>query len=67
MTGNSDTDNSVFINQGNGRAYTEQQFGSGDDITYWLGLGDLNGDNMPDVAVANSDGQNKIYFNQLAE
>ena len=38
-------------------------FGEPEDVTYGLDVGDVNGDGYPDVAVAVSDGPNRIYLN----
>ena len=45
-------------------AFEEMRFGDADHITYWLAIGDVSGDGLPDIVTANSDGPNMIYVNR---
>ena len=44
----------------------EVRFGLDDAMTYWIALGDVDGDGRLDIAVANSGGQSGIYLNRAA-
>ncbi|HIO88391.1 MAG TPA: hypothetical protein EYN45_01610, partial [Candidatus Marinimicrobia bacterium] len=46
--------------------FNQYEFGSIENVTYGVSVGDLNGDNYPDIVTANSGSQNIIYLNQPA-
>ena len=62
--GNVGAPNTVFWNAGDGRDFTATHFGGATDITYWVVVGDVNGDGYPDIGVANSEGPNGIHLNR---
>ena len=64
IIGNVQAQNAAFFNDGTGERFVAVLFGSADDITYGVAVGDVNADGFPDIGVANSDGLNGIYINQ---
>ncbi len=64
VIGNVRSRNAAFFNDGSGTVFREVRFGSADDVTYGVGVGDVNGDGFPDIGVANSDGLNGIHINR---
>ncbi len=57
--------NLVYLNDGQG-GFTQgnlRTFGPGDDISHAVAVGDLNGDNAPDIVIGNFFEQRAVYFN----
>lgn len=54
--------NILFQNDGKG-VFTRQEFGDKAD-TYGVAIGDMNGDGLPDIIVANSGSANQVFLNQ---
>ncbi len=69
VTGNLVQQNAVFFNQRDeiGLSFLEVRFGDKSGATYGLDIGDLNGDGMEDIAVANSGSQNRVFLNLPGE
>ena len=55
--------NAVFFNEDQATRFREEPFGNA-NATYGLSAGDLNGDGRVDVAVANSDALNFVFYNR---
>ena len=64
VIGNVRSQNVAFFNDGTSINFVEVRFGSPEDITYGVGVGDVNGDGFPDIGVANSDGLNGIHISR---
>jgi hypothetical protein len=54
---------SVFFNDGTGGQFVEVKFGDKDGSAYGFALGDINGDKLPDIALARSGAPNVLYLN----
>ena len=52
----------VFFNDGTGTAFKQVSFGDADGTAYGFAFGDLNGDNLIDIAMARSEARNIVYF-----
>ncbi|HIF20625.1 MAG TPA: VCBS repeat-containing protein [Gemmatimonadetes bacterium] len=53
--------NSVFFNEGDGRRFRETSFGSAEGTTDRIAGRDVDDDGYPDLAEANSGGNNRVY------
>jgi hypothetical protein len=53
---------SVFVNDGSGRAFTEVKFRDRKGSAYGFALGDVNGDTLLDIALARSGAPNVLYL-----
>ncbi len=62
VVGNAGAPGAVYFNAGDGRSFTEVQFGESAE-TYDVAVGDLNGDGFPDIGVANFEELNRIFLN----
>ena len=77
ITGNDDQENVVYLNDGNGNFYSGpvdckstvtthaayRCFGTGDDATQSVAVGDVNGDGYLDIVTGNNGQQNVVYLN----
>jgi hypothetical protein len=54
--------NRVFLNDGAGQLSLLAEIGLAEHKTYALGVGDINGDGLPDIIAGNSEGANIVYF-----
>jgi hypothetical protein len=61
--GNFDEQSVVYLNNGDGTAWTAHNFGAVTDEVYALVIADFNGDGHPDIAVGNFLGQSTVYLN----
>ena len=66
VVGNVQQPNAVYLNNSQGKQFTAIPFGPAGHVTYGLDVGDLDGDQFPEIVTANSDGLNFIYWNRPA-
>jgi len=52
----------VYLNNGNGQLVLLAEIGTGEENTYALGVGDINGDELPDIITGNSESANIVYY-----
>jgi len=64
VAGNAGQQNAVYFFDVD--KFRREPFGGDANATYGLSIGDFNGDNWPDIAVANSDATNHVFLNQLS-
>jgi len=67
VVGNVEAPSTIYFNDSPGRRsvfghYTPVHFGDNKGTVYGFAIADLDGDGLPDIAVARSDASNAIYF-----
>jgi hypothetical protein len=62
VVGNVAAPSTVFFNNGSGRHYTPVRFGDSEGVAFGFAIADLDGNGLPDIAVARSNASNVIYF-----
>jgi hypothetical protein len=55
----------VFLNNGSGQLSLLAEIGLAEDNTYALGVGDINGDGLPDIIAGNSEAANIVYYQTI--
>lgn len=64
VLGNDSTPSMTLMNHGDGRSFAMTRFGDGDGSVYGLAIGDLTGDNCPDIVAARSNARSILYVNR---
>jgi len=59
--GNAGQTNTVFLNRDRGRRFEAVALGDQELVTYGIAVADIDGDGIPEIATANSDGPNMLY------
>ena len=62
MLGYTSGPHAIFYNDGSGRRFRQVSFGDDKGSAYGFALGDVNGDKVPDIAMARSGAPNVLYL-----